>query len=248
VRHIAAIPSLRQELMMLNKSNEAHWQAIRESYKGAIVFYEDAGIFIVRGEDAQLVSKAFRIQSNGAWLGFEASEARLYMRQLVRLGYQVIHAWEGHAVFVTLKETRPVDLRRERTNSTSLAVEPELLFDKGELDVHKNEAWVRKYRYEDLLAQFVTWLRGGDWKSVRGYGQIFIYKVSDWYEFDRELTTMPPQHIRVLVTASLITHRKFPCRLVTPKGRRRVRSMDSIDKPTGGQTQTRFGQLRFDDL
>jgi hypothetical protein len=230
---------------MLSKANELHFQVIRESYKDAILFYEQDGMFFIQGQDAQVVCDTFRLQARGAWLGFDGSEAHLYMQELAKLGYRIVHGWDGHAELVTLKESQPLDLARQRVNSTLIAIEPSVLIDKADLDPYKNETWVRRYRYEALLEQFMTWLKGGDWRSLRGYGQIYIYQVAEWYELDRELTTMAPDHVRVLLTASLIAGRKFPCRLVRPKGRRQLRPIRQGRKPDQEQTQTRFGQLRL---
>jgi DNA mismatch repair ATPase MutS len=229
---------------MLDKATEQHWQAVKESYPDAIVFHEADGFYIVRGRDLDVLAKEFRVGSSNRWCGFDAGQACCYMAELVQRGYQVVRASNGSVAQVEPPADRTKELQRQRRKATYLAIEPRLLFDERGILQATNERWLTKHGYEPLLEQFKTWLRDGDSRSQRSYGELYIYTVADWYELDEELTSMLPNHALLLARAAFDTGSKLPCKLVEPK-RRRERTVNENPQAAPAELQARFGQLAF---
>jgi hypothetical protein len=177
---------------MLDRAAEQHWQAVKESYPDAIVFHEADGFYIVRGHDLDVLAKEFRVGSSNRWCGFDAGQAWCYMSELAQRGYQVVRASNGSLVQVEPPADRVKELQRQRRKATFLAIESRLLFEERDIARATSNRWLARHGYERLLEQFKTWLREGDCRPLRSYGELYIYKVADWYELDEELTSMLP--------------------------------------------------------
>ena len=74
-----------------------------------------------------------------------------------------------------------------------------------------------------------------------------MFPVYDWYEIDRELSTMLLSRAMLLAKAALVTNQKVPCRLVRPKPwRDRSEERRNGHAPEPSQTQVGQLQLKFD--
>jgi hypothetical protein len=108
---------------------------------------------------------------------------------------------------------------------------------------------LQKRGHDELFESVKGCLQVGDWRSLRDYGEFYVYQVGDWYEVDFELTSILEGHVLLLARAALSTGCKLPCRLVEPKSRRRRRFRAKASQcSAAGAKDLRLGQLRFDDL
>ena len=234
---------------MLHRDTEEHWRAVKESYPDSIVFYEADGLFVVRGHDTELLAQEFGIKPASAWLGFNEDGAWGYMMGLVNRGYAVVRASAHRVSPVRPPTDRKKEIRRQQAKGRFLAVEPTLVFDRSEIERATKDRWLRKRGYEELFETFKRCLQVGDWRSLRDYGELFVYQVGDWYEVDLELTCMLQAHALLLAKAALATGCMLPCRIVEPKCRRqrqrRRRPSQSLALVGNGH---RLGQLTFEDV
>jgi hypothetical protein len=234
---------------MLDRETEEHWQAVKESYPDAVVFHEFGGSFIVRGRDTEVLRKEFDIDSGSTWFGFDDGLASVYMTELASRGYDVVRASNGQVSRVRPPTDHRKEVERQRARSRFLALDPTLLFDEGEIDRLAGDKWLRRRGYEELFDIFKRWLQTGDWRSLRDYGELYVYQVGDWYEVDLELTSMLEGHVLLLAKAALATRRKLPCRVVEPKRRRERRSGRRPPEPIAlPEKAPRLGQLSFADI
>ena len=234
---------------MLDTEIEEPWRAVKESYPDAVVFHEVRGLFVVKGRDVEVLSREFGIESGSTWLGFDDCQALGYMTELAKRGYHVVRASAGQVSHVRPPLDRRREIQRQRANGRFLAVEPTLLFDQREIERTTSARWLKQRAYEELLGSFERWLRGGDWRSLRDYGEVYVYPVGDWYEVDLELTSMLEGHVLLLAKAALTTERKLPCHVVEPHCRRNGhRSRRSNPTATQDSPTPRLGQLSFGDL
>lgn len=231
---------------MLDRESERHWRSIKESYPSAVVFYETDGLMVVGGTDLEVLAREFDIRAAGRYVGFVRGEADSYMAQLIERGHKVAVA----------SVQRPGYLKRpggRRTKAAPqmgepLAVEPTKLFDAPDLESAANPAWLRKAGYEEQFQRFKGWLRVGDQRSLRDYGEVYVYPVHDWYEVDLELTSMRQSLVLLLAAAAHATSTRMPCRVVEPKPQRRARRQKAPEALAPVATSSRIGQLSFDDL
>ena len=231
---------------MLDRESERHWTSIKESYPSAVVFYESDGLVIVGGRDLEVLAKEFDIRAVGRFVGFVRGDADSYVGQLIERGYKVAVASAqrpGHLKRPGGRSTKPVPQMGE-----SLAVEPTKLFDAPDLDRVADPAWLRRVRYEEMFERFKEWLRVGDQRSLRDYGEVFVYPVHDWYEVDLELTSMCQSVVLLLAAAAHAMSTRMPCRVVEPKPLRRAPRQREREVLAPVATSSRIGQLSFDDL
>lgn len=234
---------------MLDKEADEHWKAVKESYPDAVVFHEVRGIFIVKGRDAELLSKEFGIDSTSTWYGFDVGEAFCYMTELAKRGYAVVRASNGGVSHVKPPTDRRKEIQRQRAKGRFLAVEPTLLFDRRELERVAHDKWLRQRGYKEPFENFRRWLQIGDWRSLRDYGELYVYQVGDWYELDLELTSMLEGHVLLLAKAALATGCKLPCRVVDPRPRRqRKAGQKSPQLSPTTEKALPLGQLSFDSI
>ena len=234
---------------MLDRETEEHWRTVKESYPDSIVFYEAKGLFVVRGRDVEVLAKEFGIKSGSAWLGFDEDGAWAYMIALVNRGYAVVRASAQRVSRLRQPTDKWKEIRRQRAQGRLLAVEPTLVFDRGEIERETTDRWLQKRGHEELFQSFKSCLQVGDWRSLRDYGELFVYQVGDWYEVDWELTSMVEGHALLVAKAAIATGCKLPCRLVEPKCRRqRQRSRSLSQFAALNEIGHRLGQLSFADV
>jgi hypothetical protein len=233
---------------MLDKAIEEHWNTVKESYPDAVIFHEADGIFIVRGRDMDVLAEEFRVEPGNRWCGFDAGQAWGYMSELAQRGYSVVRASNGRVSQVEPPADRTKELGRQRKKGTFLAIEPRLLFEEQGIARATSERWVKGRAYERLSEQFKTWLRESDWRSLRAFGELYIYQVGDWYELDEELTSMLDNHVLLLAKAAFETGSKLPCKFVEPKCKRERRTTRRTQAVAPVEQPQRLGQLGFDDL
>ena len=197
----------------------------------------------------EVLRKEFDIESGSTWFGFDDGEASVYMTELAKRGYAVVRASNGQVSHVKPPADRIREIRRQRAQARFLAVEPTLLFDQREIERATSARWLKQRGYEELLGSFERWLRGGDWRSLRDYGEVYVYPVGDWYEVDLELTSMLEGHVLLLAKAALTTERKLPCHVVEPQCRRNGHRSRRSSPTVAQESRTpRLGQLSFRDL
>jgi hypothetical protein len=234
---------------MLDRETEEHWRAVKESYPDSIVFHEAQGLLVVTGRDTEVLAKEFGIKPGSAWLGFDEDGACGYMMELVNRGYAVVRASAQRVSCLRRPIDKRKEIRRQQAKGRFLAMEPTLVFDRSEIERATTESWLRKRGYEELFESFKRWLQVGDWRSLREFGELFVYQVGDWYEVDLELTSMLEGHALLLAKAAVATGCKLPSRVVEPKCRRerqrRRRPPQSVAPNENGH---RLGQLTFDDV
>jgi hypothetical protein len=234
---------------MLDTEIEEPWRAVKESYPDAVVFHEGRGLFVVKGRDVEVLSREFGIESGSTWFGFDDCQALGYMTELAKRGYAVVSVSSGRVSHVKPPADRRRRIQRQRAEGRFLAVEPTLLFDRREIERVTSGRWLRQRGYEELLGSFERWLQGGDWHSLRDYGEVYVYPVGDWYEVDLELTSMLEGHVLLLAKAALATERKLPCHVVEPQRRRNGHRSRRSRQTVAQDSQTpRLGQLSFGDL
>ena len=233
---------------MLNGESEERWRVLKESYPDAVVFFESDGLFAVQAGDVETLTYEFGLRTGSRWLGFDRRQAELYMLGLVDRGYVVLRASGDNVVHVRPANDKARELRRQRSRSRFMALDPRLVFDATDLDGSRFERWLRREGYGERLDALIDSLRRADTASLGEYGQLYVYPVADWYEPDWELSTMRSDHALLLAKAALTVGEKLPCRVVAPKSQRgRVRRVARRSTPVETPPQ-RLGQLGFDDL
>lgn len=230
---------------MLDREIEQSWQAVKESYPESVVFHEMHGLYIVKGGDMETLTKEFGIHSASPWYGFPEEQTTCYMQQLVERGYSVVVSDVNGASPVRLAAGQNGDIRRQRAKGKYLAIEPCLLFDRSTIEAVATDRWVKRRGYEALLERFKSCLLGADQGSLREFGDIFVYQVGNWYELDKELTSMLDSHVLLLAKAAIATGSKMPCKLVEPRLRRERKRR----QPARVEAEPiPLGQMRLDGL
>ncbi|MDO8690551.1 MAG: hypothetical protein Q7R39_11185 [Dehalococcoidia bacterium] len=69
--------------------------------------------------------------------------------------------------------------------------------------VQRRDGWLRKHGCEETFERFKRWLHDGDRRSLREYGELYVYQVGDWHEVDWELTTDLPPNTGPLINTVL---------------------------------------------
>lgn len=216
---------------------EESWRLIKASYPGAVVFHEVEDVFFVKGQDAEIMRRTFGLRCGDSWVGFEPDLAMTYMRELARRGHSVVRVANGRVLPVLPLADRRAELKRQRAKSKFIALDPWLMFDKGPLER-------LRVQNAELFVRFQELLRSGRSSSLKDDGELYVFPVHDWYEIDRELSTMSLGRAMLLAKAALVTNQKVPCRLVRPKPWR-DRSEARRNGSTPAPSQTRVGQMRF---
>lgn len=233
---------------MLNGESEERWRVLKESYPGAVVFFESDGLFAVQAGDVETLSREFGLRTGSRWLGFDSRQAELYMGQLVDRGHVVLRATGDSFVHVRPASDRARELRRQRSRSRFMALEPRLVFDATDLDGNRFDKWLRREGYGERLEALVESLSRTDTTTLAEYGQLYVYPVGDWFEPDWELSTIRSDHALLLAKAALIAGEKLPCRVVLPKSQRSRRHRPPRQSTPVETPPKRLGQLGFDDL
>lgn len=231
---------------MLDRQIEPSWGIVKDSYPDSIVFHEVEGIYIVKGHDSEVVANEFGIESGSRWFGFADDQAAAYMSELAKRGYAVVRATNGSVSTVAPPADRRPDIERQRRKATFIAVEPELLFDQRDVENTTSPRWLKRHRYEELFEEFKRSLRDDDLRSMRAYGEPYIYRVGDWYELDLELTSMLEPHVLLLAKAALATGCKLPCKLVEPASRRNRTHKRVARVAPSDEAAIPLGQMRFE--
>lgn len=185
------------------------------------------------------------VSTNSPWLGFDDGPAVGCMTQLIEQGFKVVIATKRGSAPARLPADRRQAINRRRKKATFLAIEPRLLIDEKTVESVACGKWLKRRGYEQLFEQFQTWLVNGERRLLRDYGELYVYRVGDWYEIDQELTSMLDSHVLLLASAAVATGCRMPCRLVEPRPRRQRRPC----QPTHVETQpVALGQLRFEEF
>lgn len=167
------------------------------------------------------------------------------MTRLIERGLEVVIATKNGASPARLPADRAKEIRRRRKQAKYLAIEPRLLFDEKAIESIVIPRWLRRRSYEELFEQFKTWLREGDSRSLREYGELYVYRVGDWYEIDSDLTSILYGHVLLLAKAAFDTGSKLPCKLVEPQRKRQRRENCGRQAPAPVEQPLRLGQLGF---
>jgi hypothetical protein len=218
---------------------EESWRLIKASYPGAVVFHQVEDVFFVRGQDADILRRAFGLRCGDSWVGFDHDLATTYMRELAGRGHSVVRVSNGSVVPVQPRRDRRAELQRQRARSKFIALDPCLLFDRGPLER-------LRVQNAELYLRFQALLRNGRGSLLKDEGELYVFPVHDWYEIDRELSTMSLSRAMLLAKAALITNQNVPCRLVRPKPWR-DRAEARRNGRTLGPITTQIGQLPLFD-
>jgi hypothetical protein len=231
---------------MLDREIEPHWSIIKESYPDAVVFHEVDGVYLVKGQDTGVLAKEFGIDSGSPWYAFDEGQAWGYMSELAKRGHTVVRATNGCVATVAPPADRRRERERQRRKAVFVAIEPQLLIDERDVQKAANPRWLAQHRYEALFEEFKRWLRDDDLRSLRAYGEPYIYRVGEWYELDLDLTSMLEPHVLLLAKAALATGCKMPCRLLEPPSRRNHRRKSVTRVAANHEPSPRLGQMTFD--
>jgi hypothetical protein len=231
---------------MLDRQIEQHWSIVKESYPEAVVFHEAAGLYVVRGGDTGVLEKEFGIEPGSHWYAFDDGQASVYMQQLVERGYSVVRATDGGAALVRAPREHRKELIKQRARGRFRLVNPSLIFETKEIERATGDAWMKRHGYEALFEGFRSSLPSEDWRSIRSYGEVYVYQVADWYEVDHELTSMLDSHVLLLAKAALVTATLLPCKLVEPRCRRNRSARNGTRTGPTEPSPTRLGQMRFE--
>jgi hypothetical protein len=205
------------------------------------------GFYIVRGRDLDVLREELGVSTASPWWGFDEGPAVGYIQELIERGRKVVIATDHGVSQARLPVDRTKELRRRRKQAKYIAIEPRLLFDEKAIEKATNERWLRDRAYQRILGLFQQWLREGDLRLLKGFGELYVYQVGDWFEVDHDLTTVLESHILLLAKAAFATSRKLPCKLIQPSVRR-SRSNHHEARVMPAVEATRLGQLRFDAL
>jgi hypothetical protein len=232
---------------MLDRDIEQRWSIIKESYPGGVVFQEADGLYFVRGNDTAILAKEFALESLSEWCAFDDSQAIGYMQELVERGYSVARATNCGVALVRRTQDRRSEILKQRAKGRFHAISPSLLFAPDEIERATNAMWMRRHGYDELLQRFKSWLANDDRRSLRAYGEVYVYQVADWYEVDDELTSMLETHVLLLAKAAIVTGSKLPCKVVEPRSRRNRKAGHAPRTASPAEpAPPHLGQTRFE--
>jgi hypothetical protein len=158
------------------------------------------------------------------------------------MGFMVLRA---NAEEVRRFVAPPAPRHVPQLRSSFLALDPSLLYDTRELEALVNKHWSHSNGRGALLQEFEKLLREQDYRALRDFGELFVYRVGEWYEVETELTTLPADHVKLLALAAFATGQKLPCRVVEPKPRRKHRLPRSLPGNDLEMEQVPLGQLKL---
>jgi hypothetical protein len=209
------------------------WHSAKESQPHAVVFLRSDELYFVLGNDVEIVKDKLGIRCFGSTIGFSPEEGWHYMKQLARSGCTVLRAERSGSSQVSPNGRGP---EPPRPRGTFIAVDVRTIFEAAGL--------LRVRLDEPRYLTFVEMLERNDLRSLREYGELYVFEVFGGYDVDWELTTMLPSRAMQLARAALDTGSKIPCRLVLPRAWRGKRKRRMVVPPK----RHSLGQMRMDLL